>query len=181
MRGALATIVAFCAIGFAGGCGFGDDGTDVPGAALTPPESAWLPGQKPLTAYPKFARVLDRSAKLAEKLLKQRELALERIEQRKIADRKRADAAARRRYLEAKRRAERAYRRALAEAARKRRAQQRKIAEAKRKIAAAKRRRERALRVDPGEECKLPQVRKRFECRRGRLPDPAGERKKRRD
>jgi hypothetical protein len=173
----LATIAVLSAAGAIGGCGFGGDGTAVQGAALTPPESSWLPGQKALGAYPRFAAVFGRAAQLARKRLKERELALERIERRKIAARKRKDAEARRRYLEAKRRAERAYRRALAEADRKRREQERRIQRIKDRIARQKAARERKLRVYPGEECKLRNVRREFDCRRGRLPDPATDRK----
>ena len=161
------------ALGALAGCGFGGGEEAAPAAALTPPESSWLTGQKPLAAYTEFATLYGRASGVAEVRHRARERALERIRRAKIAARKRADAAARRRYLEAKRRAEAAYKRALAEAARKRREQERRRREIMKRIAEAKRRREEKLRVDPGPECKLENVRRRFQCKTGRLPDPA--------
>jgi hypothetical protein len=169
----LAVTAVIVAFGSFGGCGFGGDDPPEPAAALTPPESSWLPGQRALGAYPEFADVLGRAVELAKRRLKERELQLERLERQKLAARKRASDEARRRYLEAKRRAERAYKRALEEAARERREQELKRKEALEKLAAARRKREEALRVDPGEECKFGNVRRRFRCERGRLPDPA--------
>ena len=174
MKALIAIILAGAALA---GCGFGGETEAGPAAALTPPESSWVPGQATLPEYPEFAGVFTRATDLAEKRDRARERALERIKRAKIAARKRADAEARRRYLEAKRRAEAAYRRALREAARKRREQQERLRRIKERIARLKAEREKKLRVYPGEECKLENVRKRFDCRRGRLPDPATERK----
>ena len=178
MSRALATIGASLAFGLIAGCGFGGDESAAPGAALTPPESSWLPGQKTLADYARFASVLDRAAALAADRWKQRELALERIEREKLEAKKRDESEARRRYLEAKRRAERLYAKALREAARKRREQEERLRRIKERIAEARRKREEKLKVPPGEECKLPNVRKRFNCRTGRLPDPGGDRQK---
>lgn len=178
MRRVAACILA-CGLLLLAGCGFGgDDGSGVPGAALTPPESSWLPGQPALGSYPPFAAVLGRAVAVARRQREKRELALERIERQKAAARKRASDEARRRYLEAKRRAERAYKRALKEAARKRREQEERIRRIKEEIARKRREREKKLRVNPGEECKLQNVRERFRCKRGRLPDKATDRKK---
>jgi hypothetical protein len=182
MTRALAAIAALCAAGAFGGCGFGGDESSAgPGAPLTPPESSWVPGQRALGAYPQFAAIFARAAQIAVERRESRELALERIERQKIAARNRADAEARRRYLEAKRRAERAYKRALAEAAEKRRAQEARLRRIRERIARLNAARERKLRVNPGEECRLAEVRRRYDCRRGRLPDPAGDRKNRRE
>ena len=178
MRGALASIATVALLGVAG-CGFGGDEDVVQGAALTPPESSWVPGQPPLGAYQEFAMVFDRALGLAADRRKAREKALERIRKAKEAARKRADAEARRKYLEAKRRAERQYRLALKRAAEARRRQEEKL----RRLRAERRRalaeREKKLRVPPGDECRLRNVRERFDCRTGRLPDPAGDRQKR--
>jgi hypothetical protein len=178
MTRAIATLLAIAGVALVAGCG-GDEAA-TPGAALTPPESSWVPGQKTLGEYARFATVLARAVDLAHARAKQRELALERIERAKIAAKKRDEAAARRRYLEAKRRAERLYKQALREAARKRRAQEERLRRIKERIARQRRAREEKLKVPPGEECKLENVRKRFNCRTGRLPDPATDGKKKR-
>ena len=172
MRAHLASLGVLALVGVAG-CGFGSDGSSVPGAALTPPESSWLPGQPPLGSYSQFARVFGRAVELAQERRKARELALERIERAKAAARRKADAEARRRYLEAKRRAERAYRLALKRAAEERRRREAELRRLKAERARALAEREKKLRVAPGEECKFENVRKRFDCRTGRLPDPA--------
>jgi hypothetical protein len=174
----LLPLMAALALVAIGGCGFGGDDSPVHGAALTPPDSSWLPGQKPLGAYPEFAAVFGRAVELAAAREKARQLALERIERAKIAARKKADADARRRYLEAKRRAERQYRLALKRAAAERRRREAELRRLKAERARKLAEREKKLRVPPGEECKLQNVRKRFHCKTGRLPDPAAHRKK---
>ena len=171
MRRAL-TAVAFVALVAVTGCGFGGDDASGPAAALTPPESSWLPGQDPLGAYGEFAAVFDPAVDLAERRLKRRELELERIAKAKAAARKRAEEAAQRAYERAKRRAERAYKRALREAARRRRARQEQLQRLKEKLARKRRAYERSRRVEKGPECDLPEVRERFKCRVGKLPEP---------
>ena len=155
------------------GCGFGGDEAAVQGASLTPPESSWVPGQPPLGAYQEFATVFDRALGLAADRRKAREKALERIQEAKEAARKRADAEARRKYLEAKRRAERLYKLALKRAAEERRRQEEKLRRLREERRRALAEREKKLRVPPGEECRLANVRERFDCKTGRLPDPA--------
>ena len=172
MRDALAAIACVIALGVVAGCGFGGDDASGPAAALTPPETSWLPDQDPLGAYSEFAAVFDPAVELAERRLKRRELALERIAKAKAAARKRAQEEARRAYLRAKRRAERAYQQALKEAARRRRAQQEKLRRLKEKLARKRRAYERSRRVPTGAECGLPGTRERFKCRVGKLPEP---------
>lgn len=150
-----------------------DEGGVGAALALGPAESSWLPGQKSLVDYPEFAALFERALPLAERRRVAREKAIEELERRKIAAKKRAEAAARRRYEEAKRRAQRLYQLALKRAAEARERQLERIAEAKRRAAEARRRREEKLKVRPGEECRLPGVRQRFECETGKLPDPA--------
>ena len=169
---ALACLVVLCTVA---GCGFGGDGSSVPGAALTPPETSWLPGQDPLGAYSEFAAVFDPAVELAKRRLKRRELELERIEKAKIAARERASEAARRAYERAKRRAERAYKRALREAARRRREQQERLRRIKERLARKREAYERKRRVETGPECDLPEVRERYRCRVGKLPEPESE------
>jgi hypothetical protein len=172
MRHVLAPIACVVALAGVAGCGFGGDDSSGPVAALTPPETSWLPGQDPLGAYGEFAAVFDPAVELAERKLKKRELELARIEKAKIAARKRAQEAARRAYERAKRRAERAYQRALRAAARERRER---LEELRRLRAEQRRKRrayERSLRVEKGAECDLPEVRERFKCRVGKTPVP---------
>lgn len=172
MRDALKAIACVVALTAVAGCGFGGDDPSGPGAALTPPETSWLPGQDPLGAYGEFAAVFNPAVELAKRRLEQRELELERIEKAKIAARKRAEEAARRAYLRAKRRAERAYKRALRAAAQKRRERLEELRRLKEKLARKKRAYERSRRVEPGKECRLPGVRERYRCRVGKLPEP---------
>jgi hypothetical protein len=179
-KGLLALAAASCLA--AAGCGFGSDGSSVSGAALTAPESSWLPGQKALGAYSEFAGIFERAVELAQRRRKRRELALEKIERAKVAARNKADAAARRRYLEAKRRAARAYRKALERAAAERRRREAELRRLEAERARALAEREKKLRVPPGDECRLDNVRRRFNCRTGRLPDrqPGGKKRNRR-
>ena len=172
MRSALAAAACLVAFGGVAGCGFGGDDASLPAAALTPPETSWVPDQDPLGAYAEFAAVFDPAVELATKRLKRRELELERIARAKLAAQKRADEEARRRYLEAKRRAERAYKRALREAARRRREAQERLRRQKERLARERRAYERSRRVEKGAECDLPEVRERFKCRVGKLPEP---------
>lgn len=171
MRDVLKVIACVVALAVSG-CAFGGDEASGPAAALTPPETSWLPGQDPLGAYGEFAAILDPAVDLAKRRLEQRELELERIEKAKLAARKRAEEAARRAYERAKRRAERAYKRALREAARRRREQQERLRLLKEKLARKKRAYERKRRVEVGRECRLPGVRERYRCRVGKLPEP---------
>lgn len=175
MRRELISIACLVALAALGGCGFGGGDSGGPAAALTPPESSWLPGQDPLGAYREFAAVFDPAVELATRRLKQRELELERIEKAKLAARKRAEEAARRAYERAKRRAERAYKRALKEAARRRREQQEKLRRLKKKLARKRAAYERKRRVETGPECDLPGVRERYRCRVGKVPVPEDE------
>jgi predicted small lipoprotein YifL len=172
MKREIAAIACLVALSAVTGCGFGGDDSSVPGAALTPPDTSWLPGQDPLGAYAEFAAVFDPAVELAERKLKRRELELERIEKAKIAARKRAQEEARRAYLRAKRRAERAYKRALREAARRRRELQERLERKKERLARKKRAYERKRRVEVGPECRLPGVRERYRCRVGKTPVP---------
>lgn len=159
----------------------GDDDEGGQGAALAlgPVESSWVPGQPPLTEYSEFQALFDRALPLAQERREDREKALKELERRKIEAKKRAEEEARRRYEEAKRRAQRLYRLALKRAAERRKRQLERIAREKARIRRLMRERERKLRVDPGDECALANVRQKFECERGRLPDPATDKKRR--
>jgi chromosome segregation ATPase len=166
-----------------GGKLFGGGDADEGGqavAALGPPESSWVPGQPGLIEYERFFDIYAAAATGARQRVKERERRLKQIERRKREARERADAEAKRKYEEAKRRAKRLYELALKRAAEARRRQREKLAEARRKYREALRKREEQLKVPPGEECKFKNVRRHFDCRTGRLPDPAGDRARRR-
>lgn len=152
-----------------------DDDQSGVAVALGPAESSWVPGQDPLTSYREFATLFDRALPLAQQRRRERERAIKALERRKLAAKKRAEADARRKYLEAKRRAQRLYRLALKRAAEQRRRQLEKIAREKARARRLARLREEKLKVRPGDECKLPGVRQKFECETGKLPDPATE------
>ena len=154
--------------------GGGDERDAGDGAALAlgPAESSWVPGQKGLAEYSEFAALFNRALPLAKQRRDAREKALEDLERRKIAAKKRAEAEARRRYLEAKRRAERLYQLALKRAAEQRRRQLEKIRKAREEAARRRRELEEKRKVRPGEECRLPGVKQKFECETGKLPLP---------
>lgn len=156
-----------------------DDKGESQAVALGPVESSWLPGQPSLASYPEFNAVLSRAELLANERLALRKRALEELERRKLEAKQKADADARRKYEEAKRRAQELYRKALAEAKRQREEQERKLAAARARARELERRRQELLKVKPGEECKLENVRDQFACRTGKLPDtPPKKRKK---
>lgn len=147
----------------------GEDDGDAPQVALAPPESSWTPGQPSLLSFAAYLGIAERAETLAIDREATRERELAAIEAARLAAREREREEARRRFLEAKRRAEARYRAALREAARKRREQARKLARL-RKLAAERRRRYlESLRIDPGAECRLSEVKDRFSCLRGRL------------
>ena len=160
--------------------GGGDDGGgDASAAPLGPLESSWVPGQPSLISDSRFFALYSPAASLARDRADAREDAYRELEERKREAKEREDAEARRRWREAKRRARLEYLAALREAERKRREQEAALAEARRRYREALRRREEALRVDPGEECKFKNVRREFNCQPGRLPDPPAPKKRR--
>jgi hypothetical protein len=168
---------------FLGGKLFGGDDDEEGGAAvaaLGPPESSWLPGQPGLIDNGTFFELYSSAATLARARVKERDRRLREIEKKKREARERADAEAKRRYEAAKRRAKRLYELALKRAAEARRRQAEKLAEARRRHREALRRREEQLKVRPGEECRFKNVRRQFDCRTGRLPDPEGDKARRR-
>jgi len=163
-------LLAVTALTVVAGAGCGDDRPQRAAAAVANPESSWIPGQPALGSLPDYAALLSRAAAEAERRAAARERDLKRIAARKRAERLRERREALRRYLEAKRRAERLYKEALRKAALERRRQQEKLRKAR--LERARRLREllEKLRVEPGEECGLPEVEEEFECRPGRLP-----------
>lgn len=177
----LAVVGILAALVMLGGKVFGGDGGSEGDssaiASLGPPESSWVPRQPGLTEFREFMTLWGRGVQLARARLAARELELKEMERRKREEREKADADARRRYEEAKRRAERAYKRALRRAAAERRRQEAMLAKKRREYRDALRAHEKAREVDPGEECGFENVRERFDCEKGRLPDPPKKKK----
>jgi len=176
--------VALLALGMAGalaisGCGGGGD----KGAVATTPatggdQSTYAPGEASLASNSGYLAVAGRAQTYASGALRDYSAGITGIEAAKQAARKRAVEEARRRYEEAKRRAEEAYRRALAKARKQREAQRLAILRRKRAIERARREFERKLRINPGEECGLPEVRDTFKCLPGRLQPGKPKKKK---
>lgn len=148
----------------------GDDGekAKLP-AALTPSDSSWQFGQASLTASSEFLAIADRAFGLAESRQSAREKDLARREAAKEAARRRAREEARRKFEEAKRRAREQYEAALERARRLREKRRAELEARKRELERRRRELERKRRIAPGEECKLPEVRREFDCRVGRL------------
>ena len=165
-RRSFAALVVLAAV--ASGCGGGAPAALV--APLGPAESSWVPGQASLSTLPGYRALLGRASALAQvrEAARQRELA--RIEAAKRAALLRARKDAMRKYLEAKRRAERLYKEALRKAALERKRQEEKLRKARLERARKLRELMKKLRVKPGEECRLPEVREQFDCKSGRLP-----------
>lgn len=174
LRGALpwaltaALLVAFLVI--LGNAVIGGDGDEGPAAALAPPESSWVPGQGSVVRSAAYLAIAGRATTLAELRLARRARELELIEARKEAAQKRKRDEALRRFREARRRALARFRAALRRAARLRAERQRELERLKRERARRLRELLEKLKVKPGEECRLPEVRREFDCLTGRLP-----------
>ncbi len=149
--------------------------------------TSWIPGQPSLAESPGFVALAARFQPLAAQRDQERRRMLALIEARKKAAQARARALARKRYEEARRRALAKYRRelrqhALLVAKIKRENARRKRQHAQQVAAYLKKKRayELALQVQPGSECKLPEVQAHFRCQTGRLPTPPAKHSKRR-
>ena len=164
---ALSFAVAGCGAGEAGG-----EGSHRP--VVRSVDSSWVPGQISMAELAAFQTISGPALALAQERAQERKRELALLEARRIAARKKAQEDAKRKYREALRRAREKYRLALKKAAEERR---RKLAELRRKKAEIERRRraiEEKLKVQPGEECRDPQLRRRYKCSVGRLPtEPA--------
>lgn len=168
-RGGIVVLLGAAAV--TGGCGAGTSQHPAQFALLNT-ESAWIPGQPPLSSFDAFRAITARAVAEAEVRMRRRELEFARIEAAREAAQRRAKAEVLRQYEEAKRRAEQAYKRALRDAARQRRIQERRLAALRRKRARELAALRRKLQVKPGEECTLPEVAVHFTCRKGMTPLP---------
>ena len=162
--------VAFVIVSAAGvlsGCDKSQPKGSVPLVALN---SSWVPGEGSLLDLPAFRAIEQRAEVLAADRLHARQILLDQILAAKQAAKKRELERALQRFLAARRRALALYRAALRrnaiatlEAKAKQKAAQEEYARAKAEY-------ERLLRVAPGTECSLPEVRRYFQCHGGRLP-----------
>lgn len=143
---------------------------EAPVVRAVPPDSSWLPGQGSLALAPAYLAIASRADAQGEQRLAAYLRRLELIDARRRAAKKKAREDALRKYREALRRAKAKYEAALRRAAEER---------ARREAEALQRRREaeqrlkellRKLRVDPGQECSVPEVSRQFDCVSGRLP-----------
>jgi hypothetical protein len=166
-RRSLCVAVLCASIAAASGCGTSDGERAL---LLRSADSSWVQGQASLAGSPAFIEIAARAQELAARRLAARKRELALIEAARIAAKKREREERLRAYLEAKRRAEAAYRAALRRAALERKRQLAKLAEARRRRAEQLRRLNEKLRVDPGEECRDPELRNRVRCQVGRLP-----------
>jgi hypothetical protein len=164
-----AVLAIALAVALLGGGGDGG-GRRQGGTTLTGAAGSWIPGQPSLVASAAYLAIANRAERMARQREAERQRLLALIEARRKAAEERKKDEARRRYEELKRRAEARYRAALRRAEALKRKRARELAAARRKRAEALRRLLAKLRVDPGEECKVPEVRRRFNCVRGRLP-----------
>ncbi|HEX2015523.1 MAG TPA: cell envelope integrity protein TolA [Solirubrobacteraceae bacterium] len=140
-------------------------------------DSSWVPGQGSLADAPGFALLMQRSVPIAQRLESDRIALLADLERRK----KEAAIRARKAALEAYRRALALAKKRRAEALARYRAQlranalkrARQLADLRRRKAAYQKKLDeynRLLRVAPGQECSLPEVRQFFNCHTGKLP-----------
>ena len=127
-------------------------------------ESSWVEGQTSLVAYDQFGILASRANVLGEDMQAAYVTGQSDLDKARILARKRARERARQRYLEARRRAKREYEAALRRAKEERK---RKLAEQKRKIAERLRRLREKHKVEPGEECSIPEVRRDYNCQTG--------------
>jgi hypothetical protein len=153
----------------ASGCG-GGSAPHQAAVPLGPVESSWVPGEPPLSSLPGYRALLSRAVQLAQVRAAARTRELAAIAAAKRAARLRARREALRKYREAKRRAERLYKEALRKAALERKKQAERLRKARLERLRKIRELRKKLRVKPGEECKLPEVREQFHCVAGRLP-----------
>lgn len=123
-------------------------------------DTSWVRGQASLVAYEAYLTIAGRAEELARLYQETRDEEVARQERLAGLARKKAETAARRRALAA-------YRRALREAARQRRLQQQRLAEQRRRIKEKLARLREKHKVEPGEECQIPEVAAVFDCETG--------------
>lgn len=152
-----------------GACG-GDGGGGAGAVTLRPSDSSWVPGQRSLSEVGAYRELAKRAGELAGAREKQRAGELAAIELAKRAAKKAEEEERRRRLEELRRRALARYRAALRAAEEAKRKQLAEIERQKREAAERLKELLKQLEVEPGSECKIPEVAREFVCRKGRLP-----------
>ena len=162
-RWLIAALVALCV------AGCGAERPAAPGS-LTNPDSSWVPGQPSLAESPAYLAVAGPAETMGDHRLADRNRELALIEARRLAAQERTRREMLRRYREVRARALVRFREAMRVAARRRRELE---AVRRRRLAEARRQRRELLeklRVQPGEECSIPEIREQFDCVEGQLP-----------
>jgi nucleoid-associated protein YgaU len=126
--------------------------------------NSWLAGQSSLVSYDQFGVLAGRANIIGEDMQAGYVADQAKRDRDRVRARERARERARQRYLEARRRAKRQYEAALAKAKRDR---ARKLAEQKRKRAELLARLREENKIEPGDECSIPKVRRNFNCETG--------------
>jgi hypothetical protein len=129
-------------------------------AVIRSTDSSWVRGQASLVSLDAFATVDGRAEALGATYQSLRDREVARQERLAELRRERAQSAARRRALAA-------YRAALRRAAAERRRQQRELAERRRRLKEKLKRLREKYKVEPGEECSIPEVQQQFDCSTG--------------
>jgi hypothetical protein len=129
-------------------------------ATIQTSDSSWVRGQGSLVAYNAYLTVADRAEELARLYQEARDAEVAEQERLARLARDEAEKAARRRALAA-------YRAALREAARQRKLQAQRLAEQRRRIKEKLARLREKYKVEPGEECQIPEVAAAFDCETG--------------
>lgn len=150
--------------------GGGDDEPAAAPARIADTRSSWIPGQASLVTSSEYMAVVERAEEIASGRADARAKLIKRLAAKKKADLKRERDKARERYLALRRAALARYRAALRQNAKDKAA----AAERRRRALAEYRERIRKYResliIKPGEECRLPSVRQRYDCSSGLLP-----------
>jgi hypothetical protein len=129
-------------------------------AVVRSTDSSWIRGQASLVSLDAFAAVDGRAETLGATYQAARDDEVARQERLAELRRQRAQSAARRRALAA-------YRAALRRAAAERRRQQRELAERRHRLKEKLKRLREKYKVEPGEECSIPEVQQQFDCSTG--------------
>jgi hypothetical protein len=129
-------------------------------AVVQSTDSSWVRGQASLVSLDSFAIIDSRAETIGANYQAERDREVARQERLAELRRQRAESAARRRALAA-------YRAALRRAAQERKRQQRELAERRRRLKEKLKRLREKYKVEPGEECSIPEVQQQFDCSTG--------------
>ena len=151
--------IAIVVIVISGGGGSDDSSASSSSSSTTETTSA-SGGQSSLVSLDSFAIIDGRAETIGANYQAERDREVARQERLAELRRQRAESAARRRALAA-------YRAALRRAAQERKRQQRELAERRRRLKEKLKRLREKYKVEPGEECSIPEVQQQFDCSTG--------------